>query len=107
MVWGSIFELPQGSHTIVTLATFGYFGGASPDSLIIDSNGNLFGTTWAGGDYGNGTVFSLHTDGTGFTNLYSFTSSSGSPATNSDGANPSARLILSGNTLYGSAKGGG
>src|SRR2546425_9931062 len=42
-----------------------------------------------------------------FTVLHTFTSASGSNATNSDGANPSAGLILSGNTLYGTAKYGG
>ena len=48
----------------------------------------------------NGTVFAVHTDGTGFTTVYSFTGGS-------DGANPYAGLILSGNTLYGTAAGGG
>jgi uncharacterized repeat protein (TIGR03803 family) len=36
-----------------------------------------------------------------FTTLYSFTASNNS--TNSDGANPEAGLILSGDTLYGTA----
>ena len=44
------------------------------------------------------TVFKVNTDGTGFTNLYSFTG-------DSDGGSP-AELILSGNTLYGLAEGG-
>jgi hypothetical protein len=39
-----------------------------------------------------------------FTTLHSFTATSGSgPYTNSDGAKPEAGLILSGNTLYGTA----
>ena len=42
-----------------------------------------------------------------FTNLYSFTATSGSSSTNSDGANPVAGLILSGNTLYGTTSQGG
>src|SRR5438093_3601136 len=42
-----------------------------------------------------------------FTTLHSFTTTPGTPATNSDGANPQARLVLSGNTLYGTASGGG
>ena len=54
----------------------------------------------------NGTVFAVNTDGTGFTNLHSFTAASGSlvSITNSDGASPYAGLILSGNTLYGTAR---
>ena len=49
-----------------------------------------------------------------FTTLHSFAAGGynsanpyGNPYTNSDGANPYDRLILSGNTLYGTASGGG
>ena len=58
---GSVFELPSGSNTILTLATFnlaGDNGSAPQSSLIIDRTGNLFGTTPAGGhDAFGGTVF--------------------------------------------------
>jgi len=60
----------------------------------------LYGTTPYGGASGGGTVFAINTDGTGFRNLHSFTGGS-------DGANPFAGLILSGNTLYGTASSGG
>jgi uncharacterized repeat protein (TIGR03803 family) len=53
-----------------------------------------------GGSRGMGTLFAVNTDGTGFTNLYNFNGSR-------DGANPYGGLILSGNTLYGTAYGGG
>src|SRR5207248_9237712 len=52
----------------------------------------------------------LNTDGTGFTILHTFTATSGAipgAYTNSDGAGPFGGLILSGNTLYGTAAGGG
>ena len=72
------------------------------------SGDTLYGTTGSGGIAGNGTVFKINTDGTGFTNLYVFT---GTPLTsfltNSDGANPYAGLILSGDTLYGTTQNGG
>ena len=43
-----------------------------------------------------------------FTTLHSFTATAGAyPYTNSDGAFPTAGLILSGNTLYGTAQGRG
>jgi uncharacterized repeat protein (TIGR03803 family) len=42
----------------------------------------------------DGTIFSIQTEGSGFTSLYSFTGGS-------DGAAPEGSLILSGNTLYG------
>ena len=52
-----------------------------------------------------GTLFKLNTDGTGYTNFYTFSSLLNN--TNSDGANPQASLILSGSTLYGAAENGG
>jgi uncharacterized repeat protein (TIGR03803 family) len=85
--------------------------GTGPQTRLILSGNTLFGTASAGGTSGNGTVFALNTDGTGFTTLHSFTSVSNpnhfSNGTNSDGANPYAGLILSGNTLYGTTDQGG
>jgi uncharacterized repeat protein (TIGR03803 family) len=85
--------------------------GANPTAVLLLSGNTLYGTATQGGTSGNGTVFALNTDGTGFTNLHSFTSVSNpyafSSGTNSDGANPYAGLILSGNTLYGTAEQGG
>jgi len=81
--------------------------GASPFAELVLSGNTLYGTASGGGSSGKGTVFKVNTDGTGFTNLHSFTALSGFPATNSDGATPFAGLILSGNTLYGTAVGGG
>jgi len=52
-------------------------------------------------------VFAVNTDGTGFTTLHSFTDTSGGANTNSDGGVPGCTLVLSGNTLYGTAAGGG
>jgi hypothetical protein len=52
-------------------------------------------------------MFAISTNGTGFTNLYTFTANSTAPYTNSDGAHPNAALLLSGNTLYGTAYNGG
>ncbi len=46
-------------------------------------------------------MFAVNTDGSGFTNLHTF---AGYP---SDGASPTAGLILSGSTLYGTASAGG
>jgi uncharacterized repeat protein (TIGR03803 family) len=52
-------------------------------------------------------VFRVNTDGGGFTNLYSFTALSQLDATNLDGAFPSAELVSSGNSLYGTTPYGG
>jgi uncharacterized repeat protein (TIGR03803 family) len=67
--------------------------------LILSGN-TLYGTASQGGSSGKGTVFVLNIDGTGFTTLYTFTGGS-------DGATPYGGLILSDNTLYGTAGYGG
>jgi uncharacterized repeat protein (TIGR03803 family) len=81
--------------------------GANPYAGLVLSGYTLFGTSRNGGNWGKGTVFALNTFRTTFTNLHSFTATSGTDNTNSDGANPSAVLLLSGNTLYGTASSGG
>jgi uncharacterized repeat protein (TIGR03803 family) len=68
--------------------------------LVLSGN-TLYGATSAGGSFGFGTVFAIHTDGTGFTNLHSFFGGT------NEGANPHGNLILSGNTLYGTTIAGG
>src|SRR5438874_1969054 len=82
--------------------------GSTPANGLILSGKTLYGTAAGGGSGGRGTVFAVKTDGTGFTNLHSFTEiSPPCPCPNSDGASPYAGLILSGDTLYGTAHRGG
>jgi len=71
--------------------------------MIMDANGNLYGTTAYDGADGLGTVFKLSTDGHGgylYTDLHDFTGD--------DGEYPGAPLIMDqeGN-LYGSTVYGG
>src|SRR5439155_10942965 len=80
------------AQTFTTLYRFtdldtNYFNsdGAGPHGLILSGN-PLYGTASEGGSSGNGTVFAVNTDGTGFTHLHSFTAGSGPLFTNSDGA---------------------
>jgi uncharacterized repeat protein (TIGR03803 family) len=83
--------------------------GATPWNGIILAGNTLYGTASRGGTWGNGTVFAMNTDGTGFTNLHSFSAGTGyvPTVTNTDGADPYGGLVLSGNTLYGAAATGG
>ena len=81
--------------------------GANPECDLILAGDTLYGTTVYGGSSGEGTVFAVNTNDTGFTVLHTFTAISGVNDTNSDGAYPYAGLILSGNTLYGTASAGG
>src|SRR5438477_8516921 len=55
--------------------------GALPLAGLILSGNTLYGTAGRGGSSSYGTVFAIKSDGTGFTNLYSFTGAS-------DGAYP-------------------
>jgi uncharacterized repeat protein (TIGR03803 family) len=57
---GTVFEVAHGSGTITTLASFNGSDGANPlAGLIMDSSGNLYGTTEVGGAWNGGTVFEL------------------------------------------------
>ena len=116
---GTVFRVDTDGSVFTNLhsftATSGFpatnSDGRTPNAaLVLSGNGNtLYGTTRNGGTggNGNGTVFSVNTDGAGFTALHSFSATSGSLTTNNDGAVPYAGLVLSGNTLYGATALGG
>ena len=98
---GTVFEVASGSSTITTLASFTGAKGADPSAgLVVDSHGNLFGTTSSGGTYGEGTVFEVASGSGTITTLASFNGN--------DGANPFGTLAEdhSGN-LFGITSAGG
>ncbi len=81
--------------------------GANPQALILVGD-TLYGTAPSGGSSGNGTIFKLNTNGSGFGVVHHFAPRfQGFPSTNSDGYYSSSALICSGQTLYGTASGGG
>lgn len=82
-------------------------GGASPNALLAFSGNTIYGTTTGGGAAANGTAFSLSTNGATFSVLHDFSVLDSNTGTNADGALPCGGLILSGNTLYGTASAGG
>src|SRR5438046_381721 len=72
--------------------------GVNPVAGLLLSGTTLYGAASVGGSGGAGTVFAVNTNGTGFTNLYSFTAGGYDPSggfTNSDGNGPDATLIFS------------
>lgn len=84
------------------------FAGAPTDGsdptaeLVLDAQGNLYGTTYAGGIAGYGTVFKIDTTGKE-TVLHTFAGAAGT-----DGANPYAGLALDAQgNLYGTTVNGG
>ena len=106
---GTIFAVNTDSTGFTNLYNFtGGNDGEYPLAGLILSDSTLYGTAIYGGSAGNGTVFAVSTNGTGFSILHAFSSLSGGYyGDNSDGINPAAGLVLSGNTLYGTATGGG
>jgi uncharacterized repeat protein (TIGR03803 family) len=76
---------------------YGYpIDGETPTGgLALDGAGNLYGNTITGGSGSEGTVFTLATDGSGFTLLHSFI---GGP---SDGDNPRGGLLMAPGTSTG------
>jgi uncharacterized repeat protein (TIGR03803 family) len=101
--WGGIFD----RGTVFRITTEGLdfrllhsFSGGAEDgeypgpALAVDAAGSLYGTTPSGGPSGNGTVFRIGTDGSGFRLLHTFSSR--------EGGHPSTPLLLDGSgNLYG------
>jgi uncharacterized repeat protein (TIGR03803 family) len=101
--FGNVYQLTP-SGTLNVLHSFNPNGidGYDPyDGVILDSSGNLYGTTANGGKFGFGTVYEITASGTEVV-LYSF---AGPPI---DGAGPTDKLVRDkkGN-LYGTTSQGG
>lgn len=101
---GVVFKVaPTGKETVLYKFTGGDDGGNPWSSLVRDSAGNLYGTTFSGGKAGYGVVFKLDTSGTE-TVLHSFQGGN-------DGENPVAGLTMDasgnlfGTTFYGGTSG--
>jgi uncharacterized repeat protein (TIGR03803 family) len=97
---GTVFEMTA-SGALTTIYSFGSAGstdGGSPFQLIAATDGNLYGTTYAGGS-GYGTLYKITPAGKK-TNLFTFD--------NTDGGNPSGGLFqATDGTFYGTTTFGG
>ncbi len=98
---GTVFELTQAGVETVLYSFQGGADGANPMSkLSFDGAGNLYGTTFAGGAYGAGTVFEVVKGGTEKV-LHSF-------GNGTDGANPTAGVTLTAKpAIFGTTSAGG
>jgi uncharacterized repeat protein (TIGR03803 family) len=81
------------------------YDGANPQPGLVLAGDTLYGSTQLGGIGGEGTIFKVNTDGTGFSNLFNFIFVSGGVSTN--GYYPQGGLVLFSNNLYGTAFQGG
>ena len=100
---GTVFKITP-SGTLTTLYDFcsqsNCTDGSLPhDGLVQGTNGNFYGTTWYGGDFGYGTIFSITSTGT-LTTLRSLNIST-------DGGFSTAGLVqATDGNFYGTALGG-
>jgi uncharacterized repeat protein (TIGR03803 family) len=103
---GNVYELDTAGNFTVLYVFDGIVGSQPNSRMILDSEGNLYGTTSSGGANGQGTIFELSPGNNGSWSakaLYSFCS-----AACPDGAQPRGPLVRdNAGNLYGVAYGGG
>ena len=104
---GAVYQLSPSGSGWTEQNLYSFTGGTDGwflwGGLMIDSSGNLYGTTSAGGSGGGGTVFELtpSSGGWNFTTLY------GLPGTGLGGG-PFEKLVMdAAGNLYGTSTGGG
>jgi uncharacterized repeat protein (TIGR03803 family) len=100
---GTVFELSGPNfQNLTTLLNFNGSNGSGPEGgLLVDAAGNLFGTTYGGGLYGDGTVYEL--GGVGHQTLTTLLNFNGA-----DGMTPVQGLTAdSAGDLFGTATYGG
>jgi uncharacterized repeat protein (TIGR03803 family) len=99
---GAVFSTKANGTAATNVYSFNGSDGDKPSALLLSGN-NLYGTTYTGGIYGTnaayGTIFRMTVNGSGFTNLHTFSFT--------DGADPQGGLVLSGDSLYGVGAAGG
>ena len=98
---GTIYSFDPVTNTRVDLANFNTSTGGIPGgSMVLASNGKLYGMTYAGGNNGVGTIFNFNTSTNKILKLFDFNGT--------NGANPQGNLIQATNKkLYGMTTYGG
>jgi uncharacterized repeat protein (TIGR03803 family) len=108
---GTVFELSPSENGWIETVLYSFTDGGDgsyPNSLVLDPEGNLYGTAEAGGDFdtycpfGCGVVFKLTSHRWGWLEkvLYSFSGAS-------DGAHPNGVILDAAGRLYGTTYEGG
>lgn len=101
--YGDVFKITAGSNSLNVVASFNNANGASPlGGLISDAGGNLFGTTYQGGDADAGSLFEIAANSAIITTLHSFAPSG------PGGSSPAQSLYLDrSGSLWGVTESGG
>jgi uncharacterized repeat protein (TIGR03803 family) len=98
---GTLFELPAGANSVTTLAVFNYTNGLHPGCTpIIDGSGNLYGTTYNGGNQNDqGVLYEYIAASHSIISLANFNGT--------DGDSPTASPLLLNGNLLGTTETGG
>ncbi|MEI9917671.1 MAG: choice-of-anchor tandem repeat GloVer-containing protein [Bacteroidota bacterium] len=97
---GTVYKIKPDGTGFLKLADFDNAGhGSWPQGRLYYDGTKLYGTTYTGGSNNVGTIYSLNTDGSAFTNLLNLS--------NANGASSSSSLISDGTFLYGMTQVGG
>jgi uncharacterized repeat protein (TIGR03803 family) len=114
---GTAFEIknigtaaaPVYAGALTTLVSFNGSNGQQPEAgLTVDADGDLFGTTYGGGAYGDGTIFEIRNTGTLAAPVYASTPTTLANFNGSNGWGPEAGLTTDAKgDLFGTTKLGG
>lgn len=99
---GTVYRMDVDGTDFQVLHSFaGAADGQTPFAQLTLSGTTLYGSTLDGGSAGLGVLFAIGTDGSGFDVIRHFVAGA------ADGAHPYGKLVLLGDTLYGTAFHGG
>jgi uncharacterized repeat protein (TIGR03803 family) len=101
--YGTVYAVSPSGEFSTLYGFSGQADGSYPQSLIMGSDGNLYGTTVGGGAYGAGSIFEVSASGA-FQTLYSFRNPATVPG---DGAQPTSLIQGSDGNFYGTTLTGG
>ena len=92
---GTVFELAAGTYATTILANCSYALGTTPEgTLLLDSSGNLFGTTWGyNGLGGQGALFEIPASTRTLSDVVALTSATGTA--------PAGNLIMYRGNIFG------